>query len=408
MKSKEKSIISNRIKDEIMQTAKGIQEELINIRRHLHSNPELSLKEFETSKYICEKLREYGIEEIYDNIYETAVLALIRGSKPGKTIMLRADMDALPIEELNDVSYKSINSCVMHACGHDSHVSWMIGAAIILNKFKSNLNGNVKILFQPAEEGVGGADTLLEHIDILNMEPKVDCAIAGHVWPSIDSGSVGIVNGCAMAAANKFTLEIIGKGGHGAEPQNTIDPIALANSAYMAIQQIVSRITNPFEPAVVTIGLFKGEGAYNVIPDKVIMEGTVRAESFNRVTEIMELISGVVKGIVEPRGGKYTLSSSKEIHSVINDEQMVLWAEKAIGEFKGKEKIQLLKHGAMTGEDFCYFSERVPSLFIYIGTKNIEKGINVALHNPKFNIDEDILWQSAADMSYLAYKYLEM
>ncbi|GAA0084787.1 M20 family metallopeptidase [Clostridium sp. CTA-7] len=388
------------MQEEIKNILDEIKEELTNIRRKLHSNPELSLKEYETSKYIYEKLREFGIEEISNNIYKTTILAIIRGKNPGKTILLRADMDALPIEEINNCDYKSLKRGVMHACGHDGHVTWMLGVAYVLNKLKDKISGNIKILFQPAEEEVGGAEELLKTIDILNLPPKVDFAIAGHIWPELNSGEYGIVNGSAMAAANKFILEIEGKGGHGAEPHKTIDPIAIANQIYMTSQQIISRHTSPFSNAVLTIGKFIGEGAYNVIPDKVLMEGTIRAESYDKVIEMTKLLEDLTKGIALSQGAKYKLTSLKPIKAVINDENLIYKANEILN--KTNYKVNILKHGSMTGEDFCYISSRVPSLFIYVGTRNISKNIIYPLHSPKFNFDEDILGNTVNVFSYLA------
>ncbi|MCR1949793.1 amidohydrolase [Clostridium sp. DSM 100503] len=388
------------MEEEIKNIVDEIKDDLINIRRRLHSNPELSLKEYETSEFIYKKLKEFGIKEVSNDIYKTAVLAIIRGKKPGKTILLRADMDALPIDELNNCSYKSINKGIMHACGHDGHVTWMLGTAYVLNKLKDKISGNIKILFQPAEEDYGGADELLKSNDILISDPKVDYAIAGHVWPEINSGEYGIVNGRAMAAANKFIIEISGRGGHGAEPHKTIDPIAIANQVYMSSQQIISRRTSPFSNAVLTIGKFIGNGSYNVISSKVIIEGTIRAESYDKVVEITNLLESITKGITESQGAQYTITCSKPIKAVINDENLVVKAKNILS--KTSHKVSILKDGSMTGEDFCYFSTRVPSLFIYVGTKNIDKEIIYPLHSPRFNFDEDILESAVNLFAFLA------
>lgn len=381
-----------------------IEKELTEIRRYLHENPELSLQEYNSQKYIVNKLKEFGLTEIYDDIYKTAVLAIIRGKEEGKTVLIRADMDALPINEQNNLSFCSKNSGVMHACGHDAHMTWGLGTAYILNKLKDHIKGNIKILFQPAEEGDGGADILLETNDILSSEPKVDYALAGHCWPSIKAGDLAIVDGCAMAAANKFTLEIHGKGGHGAEPHKTIDPISLANQAYMAIQHIRSRQLSPFNHSVVTIGVFKGIGAFNVIPDSVIMEGTVRADSYTEVKAIMTSIDKVVAGIVESQSGTYSITVEKPIEAVINDSELV---KKSYDILKEITNIDILKVGAMTGEDFCYISNRVPSVYMYVGTSSSLEIKNPPLHNPKFNIDEGILEPTSKKLSYLALKLLE-
>lgn len=385
-----------------------IQKELIEVRRYLHQNPELSLKEYNSQKYIVSKLKDFGLEEVYDNIYETSVMAIIRGKNPGKTILIRADMDALPIMEDTNLDFSSINKGVMHACGHDVHMTWGLGCAFILNKIKDKLDGNVKILFQPAEEGEGGADSLLHNYDILNIEPKVDFAIAGHCWPSIQVGKLALVDGCAMAAANKFKITIIGKGGHGAEPHKTIDPISLANQVYMSIQNIKSRKLSPFSHSVVTIGVFKGIGSFNVIPNTVELEGTVRGDSYEEVMDIMKTMEKMVSGIVISQGGDYKLKIDKPIHAVHNNSELVKESYKIL---KDKIEIDILKTGAMTGEDFCYISNKVPSLYFYVGTStegdNPEQNItNAPLHNPKLCINEDVLSIASKAFSYLAYRLI--
>lgn len=394
------------IKEEILKLSTKLNDELINIRRYLHQNPELSSLEHETSKYIYNKLKSYGIDDVRNDIYNTAVMAIIKGKEDGKTILLRADMDALPIEELNQVEYCSVNKGVMHACGHDAHMTWLLGASYILNKMKDKFKGNIKILFQPAEEGIGGADCLLENTDILLQEPKVDVAFAAHVWPAIDVGRVGIVDGVAMAAANKFIIKIIGHGGHGAEPHKTIDPISLTCQIYTALQTIIARKISPFSNSVLSIGLINTKGAFNIIPDVVEMEGTVRANSYNEVRNIMKEVKNIIEGIVVSQGGQYEIYEEKPIHSVINNPELVYFSKKAIDSLYSNNIVEILKHGSMTGEDFCYFSNRVPSVFMFIGTKNPDKNIISPLHNDTFNIDERILKETAASLSYISIKYL--
>lgn len=394
------------IKEDIIKLSTELNNELISIRRHLHRNPELSSVEYETSKYIYKKLKSFGIEDVRDDIYNTAIVAVIKGNDNGKTILLRADMDALPINEENEVEYCSKNTGIMHACGHDAHVTWLLGASYILNKMKSKFKGNIKILFQPAEEGIGGADYLLKNNDILIKDPKVDLAFAAHVWPSIDVGCIGIVDGVAMAAANKFIIKIIGRGGHGAEPYKTVDPISLTCQVYTALQTIISRRTSPFSNSVLSIGLINTKGAYNIIPDVVEMEGTIRANSYVEVQNIMKEVENIVNGIVISQGGKYKITEEKPIHSVVNNHNLVHYTKNTINELYSEDRVDILKHGSMTGEDFCYFSNRVPSVFMFIGTKNIDKNIISPLHTDTFNIDESILKGTAEILSYISIKYL--
>ncbi|MBD5640777.1 amidohydrolase, partial [Clostridium botulinum] len=365
----------------------NIKEELIDVRRYMHMYPELSFEEFKTSEFIKEKLKEHNINYIED-FHKTAVVALIKGRKEGKTILVRGDIDALPIEENNSLEYKSLNKGVMHACGHDAHIAWTLGTAIILNKLKDKIKGNVKFIFQPGEENQWGAKEMLKYGILEN--PKVDAAIAGHVWPDVQSGKIAIVNGCAMACANKFRIEIIGKGGHGASPQDTLDPIAIANEVYMAIQQIVSRKVDPYDSVVISIGVFKAQGSYNIIPDKVEMEGTIRTLSKDKMKEIIRLIDNILKGIVLIQGAKYRFDATEGVYPLINSEEFVYLAREAVVKVLGESNVEILKHGSMTGDDFSYFLNKVPGVFMYIGTLNNEKNINKPLHNCNFDIDEDI------------------
>lgn len=393
------------MKNKIRNTIKNIEEELKIIRRHLHKNPELSLKEYDTSKFVVETLKRFGIEEVYDDIYETAILAIIRGKESGKTLLLRADMDALPIIEETNLEFKSCNLGVMHACGHDAHITWMLGIAYVLNKLRHEFKGTVKIIFQPSEEKEGGARELLLKRNILLEDPKVDFAIAGHVWPDTNSGEFALVDGVAMGAAYKFKLLIKGIGGHGAEPHKTVDPISIANQIYIASQQIISRRISPFSNGVLTFGKFIADGAYNIIPSTSYIEGTIRGESFNQVEYIMNMFKKTVKNICKLNKAEFDLDVLMPIKEVVNDHNLVIKAHKILKD--SDYKIDVLKYGAMTGEDFCYFSEKVPSLFFYVGTKNIEKNKIYHLHNSKFDIDEDILLNTVEAFSLLTIKIVD-
>lgn len=393
--------MKNKIKDII----KDIEEELKIIRRYIHEHPELSLKEYNTSKFIIETLKKFGVEEVYDDIYETAVLAIIRGKEGGKTILLRADMDALPIFEETNLEFKSCNIGVMHACGHDAHITWMLGIAYALNKLKNEFKGNVKIIFQPCEEKEGGARELLLKRNILEEEPKVDFAIAGHVWPDINACEFGLVDGVAMGAAYKFKLLIKGIGGHGAEPHKTVDPISIANQIYTTSQQIITRRISPFSNGVLSFGKFIADGSYNVIPSNSYIEGTIRGESFKQVEYIKNMFKKTVSNIVRMNKGDYDLEILMPIKEVVNNHELVIKASEIMkSEYY---RLNVLKYGAMTGEDFCYFSERVPSIFFYVGTRNIEDNKIYQLHNSKFDIDESILLNTVEALSLLTIKLLE-
>lgn len=393
------------LEEDILKESVKIQDKLVKLRRKLHENPELSLKEYETSKFILKVLKEEGIE-VETGFYETAVMATIKGDIEGETVLLRADIDALSVEEKVESSYKSKNKGVMHACGHDAHITWMIGTTIILNKFKNHIKGTVKILFQPAEESTGGARELLEKRDIINESPKVSYAISGHVWPDLDSGKIGIVNGSAMASANFFSITIKGKGGHAATPHKNIDPISIGNLVYISIQNIVSRLKDPINNGVISIGSFKGKGSFNIIPDNVTMEGTIRGENDKMVEELSDKIKSVLEGICSSFGAEYEFNIVRNILAVINDEKLVDIGIDAGEKLLGRENVINLNKGCMTGEDFSYYLKDARGLFVYVGNRNIEKGINAPLHNSFFSVDEDILSKTSAYFSLLTIDIL--
>lgn len=391
----------------ILNEAKRIEDKLISIRRQIHKNPELSLKEFKTSELIYKTLKEEGLE-VEKGFYETAVMTTIKGKVPGKTVLLRADMDALPVFEETKEEYTSKNRGVMHACGHDAHITWLIGATLILNKLKEHINGTVKIIFQPAEEASGGAKELLEKRNILKEFPKVDYILAGHVWPEIEAGKIGIVNGCAMAATSFFEMKIKGKGGHASSPHKTIDPIAIGNLVYTAIQNIISRLKNPVDQGVITIGTFKGEGSFNIIPNNVIMEGTIRGESEKDIRDYARKIENILKGVCYSFDADYDFEVVRIAPEVVNNEKLVNIGIKSYQDLFGDNSALRLNKGSMTGEDFSYYLKEVPGLFVYVGSKDIEKEANYPLHSSKFNIDESIISSASAYFSKLTIDVLNI
>lgn len=392
-------------KDDIKKISFEIKDKLVEIRREIHKNPEISLKEFNTSKLISDVLKNEGLD-VEDDFYKTAVLVNIKGGQEGKTILLRADIDALPVCEETCVSYKSNNKGVMHACGHDAHISWIIGATIILNMIKDKIKGNIKVIFQPSEEAPGGADSLLKTRNIINEYPKVDYAIAGHVWPEIESGKIGIVNGCAMAATSFFEININGKGGHAASPHKTVDPISIGNLIYTSIQNIMSRTKDPTEQGVISIGSFKGEGSYNIIPENANIKGTIRAESEEKAKEYSKKIEEITKGICNAFGAKADVNLIRMAPPVINDESLVSIGLKSYKDLYGENNALYLNKGSMTGEDFSFYLENTPGLFVYVGSRSKDDREFYPLHNSKFNIDEDILYKTSAYFANLAIDIL--
>lgn len=387
----------------ILKKAEAIKDKLIAIRRDIHAHPEIGMHETRTARIIAELLEQYGIE-VKKNVGGTGVVGILKGKYPGKTILLRADMDCLKIAEENDVKYKSEYPNLMHACGHDAHVAWLIGAAVILSELKDEIHGNVKFLFQPAEEKEGGAEKTIDSGVLDN--PKVDAVVGAHVWPNIQVGKIGIKSGPLMAASDNFKITIYGKGGHGGQPHKCIDPIAVACEIYMALQTIVSRKVDPLEPAVITIGKLNAGLAHNVIPDKAEMEGTIRTLTYEVRDKIPDIMRSIIEGICLANGAKCDFDFLPYHAPVINDPEITAVIGRAANNIVGHKNLIIIDKPTMIGEDFSSFEEKVPGTFFWVGTYNPEKGIVKPLHNPKFNIDEDIIYKAAAVFAECAFVYL--
>jgi len=388
---------------EIIKKAESIKEELIDIRRDIHSHPELGLTEIRTAGLVADKLRALGIT-VQTGVGETGVVGILKGNHPGKTILLRADMDCLAMAELNDVPYKSQNEGLMHACGHDAHTTWLLGTAMILSEIKEQIHGNIKFVFQPAEEGQGGAERMIK--DGVLENPKVDYALGAHIWPTVEAGKIGLKYGSVMAAPDMFDIRIKGKGGHGAEPHNAIDPISIACQVYMSLQTIVSRRVNPIDSVVLTISMFNAGSAHNVIPDHVDIVGTVRTLTTEMRTSVPKLMEQIIKGVCEANEGTYDFNYKPYYPPVINVDSAVDIVKEATEDILGKEAVVIMPKPTMGGEDFSYFLEKVPGAFFVVGTYNEAKGIVNSLHNPLFDIDEDVLYKASAVMAKSALIYL--
>jgi len=387
----------------IIEKSKEIKDMLIKIRRDVHRHPEIGLHETRTAEIIAKLLEEYGIS-VKTNIGVTGVLGILEGKYPGKTILLRADMDCLRIHENNDVEYKSIYPEFMHACGHDAHLTWLVGAAIILSGLKDELHGTVKFLFQPAEEKGGGAEMTI-HGGVLE-NPKVDAVIGAHTWPGIESGKIGVRPGALMAASDNFKITILGRGGHGAQPNKCIDPIAVACEVYMAFQTIISRSLDPLEPAVLTVGKFNAGTAHNIIPDNAYLEGTIRTLSYEAREKIPGIMEGILKGITEANGANYEFDFMPYHAPMINDPELTSIASVAAAKIIGAKNVKLVEKPTMIGEDFSSFEERVPGTYIFVGNRNESKGTVNPLHSPEFDVDEEIIHKTAAIFSEIAVLYL--
>ena len=362
--------------------------ELVNIRRHLHENPELGFEEVATAQYIADYLAGLGLE-VTRQVAKTGVVALIRGVQPGKTVAIRADMDALPIQELNEVPYKSKHPGKMHACGHDAHVAAAIGAARILWELRDQINGNVKFIFQPAEEAPGGAEPMIAAGVLEN--PTVDAIIGGHVWGGLESGIIEVMSGPTMASSDIIRLKIIGKGGHAAQPHTTIDPIVIASEIVGALQKIVSRQTDPFEAVVISICSFHAGDVFNVIPHSAYMEGAVRTLNNELRQELPQKIEKIIRGITEPYGATYELDYYLGYPVTVNDPGVTETVRRAAISVLGGDKVRVAARASMGGEDYAYFLNKVPGTYIRIGTRNPEKGICQEMHHPRFDIDEAVL-----------------
>jgi amidohydrolase len=389
----------------IKSLAKEFSHECILIRRQIHSNPELGFEEIETARLICSKLREYGIS--YQNeIGKTGVVGLIKGKNPNKKIIaLRADMDALSILEKNDFDYKSKNEGIMHACGHDAHIAYLLGAAKILNSLKENFEGSIKLIFQPSEEKFpGGALAMINDGVLLNPEPE--SVIGQHVLPTLDCGKMGVRSGKYMASTDEIYLTIKGKGGHAATPELNIDPIVIASHIIIALQQITSRYASPNIPTVLSFGKIIGNGRTNIIPDEVKIDGTLRTFDEQWRSEAHLKITKIAQSIAEGMGAKCDVFIDKGYPFLINNTILTEKIKQLGIEFLGEENVIDLDL-RMTAEDFAYFSHLKPSCFYRLGIRNESKGVISNLHTSTFNIDEDSIEIGMGLMAWIAFNQLK-
>lgn len=391
------------IKEKIQQLAETIFEDVVANRRHLHSHPELSFHEVQTSAYVAAKLDELGIP--YQRMADNGLVGLIKGSKPSdKVVALRGDMDALPITEANDVPYKSQNEGVMHACGHDVHTSSLLGTAKILSSIKDDFGGTVKLIFQPAEEKLPGGASLMIKEGVLE-NPKPQAVIGQHVMPLIDAGKVGFRSGKYMASTDELYVTIKGKGGHGAQPQQNIDPVIIMAHILTALQQVVSRFADPKSPTVLSFGKVIANGATNVIPNEVYLEGTFRTMDEQWRAEAHVKMKKMAEGIAESMGGSCDFNIVNGYPFLINEPVLTDAARGYAEDYLGKENVQDLDLW-MAAEDFAYYSQVADSCFYRLGIRNESKGITSSVHTPTFDIDESALKVSTGLMAYIAVKQL--
>jgi len=392
------------LKEKIKSIASRNADKVVAIRRHIHSNPELSFKEFNTAKYIAKSLKELDLHPI-EGVANTGVTALIKGKNPDKKVIaLRADIDALPIIEANEVDYKSKNDGVMHACGHDAHASSLLGTASILNEIKDEFEGTVKLIFQPGEEKAPGGASLMIKDGVLK-NPAPQGILGQHVMPLIPVGKIGFKEGIYMASADEIYMTVEGRGGHAAMPDRNIDPVLIASHIIVALQQIVSRFATPTIPSVVSFGKVIAEGATNIIPNEVKIEGTFRTLNEEWRQEAKAKMKKMAEGIAEAMGGTCEFHFLDGYPFLYNDEELTRRNKDFAIEYMGKENVIDLDIW-MAAEDFAFYSQEVDACFYRLGVRNEEKGIISNVHTPTFNIDEDALEIGSGLMAWLAVKEL--
>ena len=388
----------------IRRQAEEYYSEIVDIRRHIHRHPELSKQEKNTMDFIGSRLREYGIS-FKDNVGGFGIVGIIEGREPQSACLaLRADMDALPINETNEVGYKSINPGIMHACGHDVHMACLLGAAKILSGLKEQFRGTVKLFFQPSEESYPGGAIQMIQAGVME-NPKPDFVIGQHVFPFLIAGEAGFRPGMFMASTDEFFITVKGKGGHGAMPQTTVDPILIASHIVVALQQIVSRNANPLVSTVVTVGKFIGEGRTNVIPDTVRLEGTVRTFDEEWRMQVHDIIRRIANGISEAMGGSCEFTVSRGYPFVFNNEDLTRKLISHAGEYLGENSVKPMEP-KMGAEDFAYFAREVPGCLFGLGTADPAAGTGPNLHTAGFNIDESAIKTGMGLMAWLAVQVL--
>ena len=391
--------------EEIKKLAQKHHQEVVAMRRHIHANPELSFQETNTGKFIAEKLSEMGVEHRH-GIADNGVVALIKGKNPEKRVIaLRGDMDALPIQEKNDVPYKSTNDGVMHACGHDVHTASLLGTVQVLQALRDKFEGTVKCIFQPGEEMFpGGASIMIEQGVLEN--PKPVSIFGQHVHPPLRAGKIGLRSGLYMASADEIYVTVKGHGGHGAMPHDCIDPVMISAQILVTLQQIVSRYSDPNIPSVLTFGKINSlGGATNIIPNEVYMEGTFRTMDEKWREEAHHRMKKVAENLAQSMGGACDFHIDKGYPTLINNEELTARTKAWAIEFLGEENVVELNR-RMTAEDFAYFSQAMPGCFYRLGTGNPDRGITSSIHTDTFDIDEAALETGVGLMSWLAIKEL--
>lgn len=390
------------MRERVAERARQIHERIVEQRRDFHRHPELGYQEFRTSQIVAEWLTALGIE-VRTGVAQTGVVGRLRGARAGRTVALRADMDALPIQDVKTCDYRSTVPGLMHACGHDAHTAILLGAATVLAEMRGELTGDVVFLFQPAEEGPGGAEPMIAE----GALDGVDFILGNHMTPTLPAGYAAVTEGPAMAAVDEFTLRVIGTGGHGAYPHMTVDAVPIAAQVITAVQSIVSRSVDPLQSAVLSIGSIHGGTTFNVIADLVEMKGTVRTFDGLLREQIPRRLESIVRGVTEGFGARYELEYEYGYPALINHGGAVELFKRTAADVLGTGRV-IDVPPSMGAEDFAYFLQRVPGCFYWIGCKHpapVQEGYNI--HHPGFDIDEEALFYGVRLMVETAMNYLE-
>ena len=381
---------------------KKYKDYIIEKRRYFHMNPEPSFNEYDTSKVVQEELTKIGIP--FEIFAKTGIIATIKGQNPGKTVLLRADMDALEVCEKNNVSYRSQKEGLMHACGHDGHIAMLLGAAHVLNEIKNDISGEIKLLFQPAEEIAKGAKAMIEESKIID---SIDAAFAIHLWQGVPVGKISLESGARMAAADLFSIKVKGKSGHGSMPHETIDAVVVASAIVMNLQHLVSRNTNTLDTLVVTGGKLTAGTRHNIIAGEALLEGTIRSFSDEVWKKVPEQIERVVKNTAAAYNAEAEIDLVRATPPLVNNQDisniLKISAEKLYG-----EEVVTKYEKTPGGEDFAYFTQAVPGALAFVGIRNDEKGINSPHHNETFDMDEEALEMGANLYAQFAIDFLNL
>ncbi|WP_335932852.1 amidohydrolase [Fusobacterium polymorphum] len=381
---------------------KKYKDYIIEKRRYFHMNPEPSFNEYDTSKVVQEELTKIGIP--FEIFAKTGIIATIKGQNPGKTVLLRADMDALEVCEKNNVSYKSQKEGLMHACGHDGHIAMLLGAAHVLNEIKNDISGEIKLFFQPAEEIAKGAKAVIEESKITD---SIDAAFAIHLWQGIPVGKISLESGARMAAADLFSIKVKGKSGHGSMPHETIDAVVVASAIVMNLQHLVSRNTNPLDTLVVTVGKLTAGTRHNIIAGEALLEGTIRSFSDEVWKKVPEQIERVVKNTAAAYDAEAEIDLVRATPPLVNNQDISDILKASAEKLYGEEVVTKYEK-TPGGEDFAYFTQAVPGALAFVGIRNDEKGINSPHHNETFDMDEEALEMGANLYAQFAIDFLNL